>query len=141
MDVDALEKCNGTTMISRDREPETSRPGLLLSSSGSAGAPKLILRRDTSFFHRLHWTWTTLPLRAGEVALQKSHMTTTHHVYETMEALLKGVPVHILPDLAVFGVHNFLPYVQKHGVTRLLLVPTLLRAVLTNVPAGRRTGA
>lgn len=104
--------------------------GVLLSSSGTSRTPKLILRRDASFYHRLRWTWATLPFTADEACLQKSHMTTTHHMYEVLEPLLQGITVHILPDISSFGVHNLLPFVRDAGISRLLLVPTLLRALL-----------
>ena len=40
-----------------------------------------------------------------------------------------------MPELNVFGVHNFAPYLKQHRVSRLLIVPTLLNA-LANGDAG-----
>ena len=49
----------------------SSAGGMLLSSSGSTGKPKLILRTQRSFYHRLHWTWETLPFAGDEQCIQK----------------------------------------------------------------------
>eukprot|EP00928_Gymnodinium_smaydae_P027764 TRINITY_DN21362_c0_g1_i1.p1 TRINITY_DN21362_c0_g1~~TRINITY_DN21362_c0_g1_i1.p1 ORF type:complete len:1052 (-),score=147.27 TRINITY_DN21362_c0_g1_i1:154-3261(-) len=106
------------------------RSGILLSSSGSTGKPKLILRKDSSFFHRLNWTWTNLPFDKSECCMQKSHATTTHHIYETMEPLLKGIRVHILPEISKFGVESIMPYMREHRISRILAVPTLMRALM-----------
>jgi acyl-coenzyme A synthetase/AMP-(fatty) acid ligase len=40
--------------------------GLILSSSGSTGVPKLIARSQASFYHRIGYTWETNPFVAGE---------------------------------------------------------------------------
>ena len=49
-----------------------AEPGLLLASSGSQGRPKLIHRPERTFFHRLEWTWATLPFESSEAVVQKS---------------------------------------------------------------------
>src|SRR6185437_13520446 len=105
-------------------------PAFVLSSSGSTGHPKLIVRSHESFFHRLRWTWERHPFDAGEACVQKSHMTTTHAIYELFEPLLRGVPVHIVSDDDVRQLATFWDAVHRHRVSRLLLVPSMLRASL-----------
>ena len=107
-----------------------SAPAFVLSSSGSTGHPKLIVRSHESFFHRLRWTWEQHPFGAGEACVQKSHMTTTHAIYELFEPLLRGVPVHIVSDDDVRQLATFWDAVHRHRVSRLLLVPSMLRASL-----------
>jgi enterobactin synthetase component F len=102
----------------------------VLCSSGSTGRPKMIVRSHRSFFHRLEWTWTAWPFAGGESCVQKSHMTTTHSIYELFEPLLAGVPAHIVPDEAVRDLEGFWEFIRKHGVTRLLIVPSLLQVSL-----------
>lgn len=105
-------------------------PAFVLSSSGTTGRPKLIVRSHRSFFHRLGWTWRTLPFGEGEVGCQKAHQTTTHAVYELFEPLLRGVPTLLVPDAEVRNLEAFWARVRESGVTRLLLVPSMLRATL-----------
>lgn len=105
-------------------------PAYVLSSSGSTGTPKLIIRSHASFFHRLRWTWDQHPFDDGERCLQKSHMTTTHAIYELFEPLLRGVPVHIVADADVRQLTGFWDDVRSRGISRLLIVPSMLRASL-----------
>jgi hypothetical protein len=57
-------------------------------------------------------------------------MTTTHAIYELFEPLLGGVPVRILSDGEVRDIDGFWATVRARGITRLLLVPSLLQACL-----------
>jgi len=107
-----------------------SDPAFILSSSGSTGTPKLIVRSHRSFFHRLRWTWDNHPYTAGEVCCQKSHMTSTHAIYELFEPLLRGVPVVIIPDDDARAIEGFWETVRVRGVSRLLVVPSALKAAL-----------
>ena len=103
--------------------------GVILSSSGSTGEPKLISRSERSFRHRLAWTWSTAPFPQGECGIQKSHATTTHALYELLEPLLCGRPVYIVPDVGVIGVDAFWRLVSTlPGIRRVLMVPSLLSA-------------
>lgn len=109
---------------------QPSQAAFVLCSSGSTGRPKMIVRSHRSFFHRLQWTWEEHPFEAGEVACQKAHMTTTHAIYELFEPLLAGVPVVIIPDETVRNLDLFWETVRKGRISRLLIVPSALRASL-----------
>jgi amino acid adenylation domain-containing protein len=102
----------------------------VLSSSGSTGRPKLIVRSHRSFFHRLIWTWTQHPFGAGDLGCQKAHVTTTHAIYELFEPLLAGAPTLIVPDAETRNLERFWDTVRTRAVTRLLIVPSALRATL-----------
>jgi amino acid adenylation domain-containing protein len=106
------------------------QPAFVLCSSGSTGRPKMIVRSHRSFFHRLQWTWEKHPFEEGEVGCQKAHMTTTHSIYELFEPLLKGAPGVIIPDQDVRNLERFWDIVRDRGVSRLLIVPSALRASL-----------
>ncbi len=107
-----------------------SAVAFVLASSGSTGKPKLIARSHDSFMHRLSWTWTQHPFVEGERCCQKSHMTTTHSVYELFEPLLKGVPVVIYSDNDTRNIAGLSASWRADGITRLLLVPSLLNALV-----------
>lgn len=114
----------------RGRSPDPNRPAFVLGSSGSTGRPKLIVRSHRSFFHRLSWTWARHPFTDGELGCQKAHMTTTHAVYELFEPLLAGAPVLLVPDDEARDLERFWRTVRDRGVSRLLVVPSALRASL-----------
>lgn len=105
-------------------------PAFVLCSSGSTGKPKMIVRSHRSFFHRLRWTWDTHPYASGEVCCQKAHMTTTHAIYELFEPLLRGIRVCILSDDVAKALGSFWDAIAQQAVSRLLIVPSVLRASL-----------
>lgn len=111
-----------------DGDPD--RAAFVLCSSGSTGLPKMIVRSHRSFFHRLSWTWTQQPFSAGEIGCHKAHTTTTHGLYELFEPLLRGVPAVIVPDTQVRDLEQFWSVVRSHAVTRLLIVPSAMKASL-----------
>ena len=107
-----------------------NQAAFVLCSSGSTGRPKMIVRSHRSFFHRLRWTWEQHPFGTSEIGCQKAHMTTTHAVYELFEPLLAGIPVVIIPDQDVRNLEVFWGIVETRGISRLLIVPSVLRASL-----------
>ena len=109
---------------------DSRQTAFVLCSSGSTGQPKMIARSHRSFFHRLEWTWAEWPYADGEACVQKSHMTTTHSIYELFEPLLAGVTVHILPDETVRDLEGFWDFIRAQGITRLLIVPSMLQVSL-----------
>ena len=109
---------------------DPDRAAFVLASSGSTGKPKLIVRSQRSFFHRLEWTWNTHPYAPDEVCCQKAHVTTTHGIYELFEPLLRGTTQVIIPDDTVRNLERFWETLREHRVSRLLIVPSMLRASL-----------
>jgi amino acid adenylation domain-containing protein len=109
-------------------DPE--EPAFVLSSSGSTGRPKMIVRSHRSFWHRLGWTWARHPFGPDDVGCQKAHPSTTHSVYELFEPLLAGATTVLVPDADVRDLERFWRTVRERGVTRLLIVPSALRASL-----------
>jgi len=107
-----------------------AQAAFVLCSSGSTGTPKMIVRSHDSFFHRLEWSWREHPVTNGDVGCQKAHMTTTHSLYELFEPLLGGAPVVLIGDQQARNLEEFWEVVRLEGVTRLLLVPSALRASL-----------
>ena len=134
--VDADQRLRPPLRAADEGRPEGDRPldperlAFVLGSSGSTGTPKLIARSHRSFFHRLEWTWANHPYAEGEVCCQKAHMTTTHSLYELFEPLLAGVETIIVPDHEVRELERFWEVIREHGVTRILIVPSPLRASL-----------
>jgi amino acid adenylation domain-containing protein len=109
---------------------DPQQTAFVLCSSGSTGKPKMIARSHRSFYHRLRWTWRTHPYEPGERCVQKSTMTTTHHIYELFEPLLRGVPTWILGDPEARNLEQFWGTINGKAITRLLVVPSALQVSL-----------
>ena len=80
--------------------------------------------------NRLAWMWRTYPFLEDEVCCQKTSFTFVDSVAELFGPLLKGVPTVIAPDEVVKDPSRFVDLLESAQVTRLVLVPSLLRDVL-----------
>ena len=118
---------------------DDERPLHVIYTSGSTGRPKAVVGRRAATLNRLRWQWRTWPWAASDVACARTPHGFVDHVAEVFGALLApsggGHPPHspvlVCPKGAARrDVEELLRCVAERGVTRLLLTPTLLRAVL-----------
>src|SRR5207237_1123443 len=78
----------------------------------------------------LHWLWKTYPFTQGEVCCQKTAISFVDSVWEIFAPLLQGVPTVIIPDAIVKDPQLFVETLAHQKVTRIVLVPSLLRLLL-----------
>jgi amino acid adenylation domain-containing protein len=102
----------------------------VMYTSGSTGQPKGVLGLHRGVVNRLSWMYAAYPFVRGEVCCQKTALSFIDSVWEVFGPLLAGVPSVILPDDTVGDVNLFVAALAQHKVTRLVLVPSLLRAIL-----------
>jgi len=102
----------------------------IIYTSGSSGQPKGVLGTHRAAINRFHWMWTTYPFVAGEVCCQKTALSFVDSVWEIFGPLLQGVRIVIIPDMTVKDPRQLSHTLAVHGVTRIVLVPSLLRALL-----------
>lgn len=101
-------------------------------TSGSTGKPKGVLGLHRGAVNRFQWMWQTYPFTEGEVCCQKTSLNFVDSVWETFGALLQGVKTVIVGDRIVKNPQQFIETLANHHVTRLVLVPSLLRVLLNN---------
>ena len=65
---------------------------------------------------------------------QKTNLGFVDSVWEIFGPLLAGVPSVIVPQEALLDPEELIGYLARHGVTRMVLVPSLLRALLDHAP-------
>ena len=99
-------------------------------TSGSTGTPKGVLEAQRAFLNRLHWMWRAYPFAPQELCCQKTALSFVDSVWEIFGPLLKGVPSEIIPDQSVRDPDSFVETLKTHRVTRIVLVPSLLGALL-----------
>nr|MDQ2716747.1 amino acid adenylation domain-containing protein [Chloroflexota bacterium] len=102
----------------------------MIYTSGSTGRPKGVLGTHRASLNRFNWMWKTYPFTAGEVCCQKTTLSFVDAVWEIFGPLLQGIPLVIIPDPVVKDPARFLQTLARHRVTRIVLVPSLLRALL-----------
>jgi len=108
----------------------------VIYTSGSTGRPKGVMGRYQGLMNRLEWGWSTYPLEAGDVCCQKTAISFVDAIAELFSPLLQGVPVVIIADETVSDSTRLIPTLQSHRVSRLVLVPSLLKAILSSCQNG-----
>jgi amino acid adenylation domain-containing protein len=103
-------------------------------TSGSTGRPKGVAVQHRQVLNRLAWMWSAYPWRAGEVACQKTAVSFVDALWEWLGALLRGVPTVVVSDAVVRDPEAFVRTLGRHGVSRLWVVPSLLRMLLDRFP-------
>ncbi|XP_064628472.1 beta-alanyl-bioamine nonribosomal peptide synthetase ebony-like [Lineus longissimus] len=102
----------------------------VLYTSGSTGEPKGVRLRHSSVLNRLRWQWRQFPFTESEVGAAKTSLLFVDSITETWGCLLRKIPVVIIPRNIVQNPESFVKTVTDHGVTRLVVVPTLLKTLL-----------
>ncbi|MBD0371761.1 MAG: amino acid adenylation domain-containing protein [Pyrinomonadaceae bacterium] len=103
-------------------------------TSGSTGKPKGVLGLHKGAINRFRWMWRAFPFESGEVSCQKTALSFVDSVWEIFGPLLVGVPSVIIPDEEVKDARRLIETLADRRVTRIVLVPSLLRAMLDASP-------
>jgi amino acid adenylation domain-containing protein/non-ribosomal peptide synthase protein (TIGR01720 family) len=102
----------------------------VIYTSGSTGRPKGVLATHAGAVNRFFWMWEAYPFEPDEVCCQKTALSFVDSIWEIFGPLLKGVRLVIIPDEVLLDPHALIRSLEHHSVTRIVLVPSLLRAIL-----------
>jgi amino acid adenylation domain-containing protein/FkbM family methyltransferase/non-ribosomal peptide synthase protein (TIGR01720 family) len=106
----------------------------VMYTSGSTGKRKGVLGLHRSTLNCLYWRWDAYPFAADEVCCQKTPLGFGDSIVEMFLGLLKGVRTAIVGDETVRDPHRFVRRLAEAEVSRIILVPSLLREVAAAVP-------
>ena len=110
------------------------RLAYVIYTSGSTGTPKGVLGLHRGAVNRFHWMWRQYPFLSAEVCCQKTSTSFVDSVWEIFGPLLRGVPTVVIPDEVVREPRRLIQMLAGHRVTRIVLVPSLLKAMLETEP-------
>ena len=102
----------------------------LIFTSGSTGRPKGVLQTHRAAMNRFKWMWDVFPFEEDEVCCQKTSISFVDSIWEIFGPLLQGCRTVILPDEVVKDPFQLIDHLELHEITRLVVVPTLLRNLL-----------
>src|SRR5882724_3824140 len=102
----------------------------VIYTSGSTGQPKGVVSSHRASINRFTWMWRAYPFVEGEVCCQKTALSFVDSIWEVFGPLLQGVPLVIFTDEVVKDPQLFVSALAANKVTRLVLVPSLLRVML-----------
>jgi amino acid adenylation domain-containing protein len=105
----------------------------VIYTSGSTGKPKGVAVEHRPILNRLWWMWRRYPFEAHEVACLKTSLTFVDSIWEVLGPLLRGVPVVVVSEHTSRDPRALLQLLAAHRVTRLWLVPSLLREMVTTL--------
>lgn len=105
-------------------------PVHLLFTSGTTGVPKGVLGSNKSIINRFKWAIEEFPIKRDDVFCLKTSLNFIPSVWEMFGPLVCGVKLVLIKAESVSNVTEFIEALDKHSVSRLILVPTLLSEVL-----------
>ena len=109
---------------------ESDQVAYVLYTSGSTGRPKGVMGTHRATINRLAWMYDAYPFEPHEVCCAKASLNFVDSIWELFGPLLKGVPTVLLPAALNYDLEAFVRTLARFRVTRLVLVPSLLRAML-----------
>ena len=104
----------------------------IVYTSGSTGLPKGVIGLHRGAVNRCCWMWRSYPFSQQDVCSLKTRISFVDSIWEIFGPLLQGVRVTLLPDEVVQDSTKLVESLAANGVTRLTLVPSLLRTILEN---------
>ena len=116
------------------RSVASDQPAYVIYTSGSTGTPKGVQGTHRASLNRFSWMWRTYPFKAGEICCQKTNLGFVDSIWEIFGPLLAGVPNLIIPHEAARDPEEMLQLLAREHVTRIVLVPSLLRTLLDRAP-------
>lgn|GEM_PF-1538016 len=122
-------------MVTITERPTTSQPCsgdalYVLYTSGSTGRPKGVVGTQSATLNRLEWSWQEFPFAPDDVACAKTSPNFVDAIAEFLGPLLMGTPTVVLDDSSARDPMILAAAIEKHRVTRLIVVPSLLRVLL-----------
>jgi amino acid adenylation domain-containing protein len=99
-------------------------------TSGSTGKPKGVMQNQDHLLNCLSWFWQHYPFAEKEMTCQLTSINFLPSLFEFFQGLLQGVSTLIIDEENVKDPNQLLEWLAKYRVTRLRLVPSLLKMLL-----------
>ncbi|MET9973184.1 amino acid adenylation domain-containing protein, partial [Streptomyces sp. NPDC006356] len=121
-------------------ETSAASEAYVFYTSGSTGKPKGVVGTHIGMVNRLAWSHDLFPWVPTDVGCAKSSMAFAESTSEIFGPLLHGASVVVADDEEARSVEGLSALIERHGVTRMTLVPSLLAALLEDGGLGPAAG-
>ncbi len=126
----AAESVANPTCLAQSQAPAA----YVIYTSGSTGNPKGIAGLHRGAVNRFCWMWNTYPFEADEVCCQKTSLSFVDSIWEIFGPLLQGVSLILIAEDVVREPGALVETLAQHGITRIVVVPSLLNAMIDVCP-------
>ncbi len=124
----------GTSQANPEHDYAATDVAYVIYTSGSTGEPKGVQGTHQGIMNRCHWMWTAYPFAPGEICCQKTSINFVDAVWEMFGPLLQGIPTVYLSEMDIKVPQRMVEVLAEQGVSRIVLVPSVLQMVLEAVP-------
>jgi len=111
----------------------------LIYTSGSTGRPKGVMVQHGGLVNRIHWSQTTYGLGAADRVLQKTPFTFDVSIWEFLWPLISGARLIVSPPKEHLDPRALQRLIERHQVTTLHFVPSMLAPFLRTIDGERST--
>ncbi|MBX3316490.1 MAG: amino acid adenylation domain-containing protein [Phycisphaeraceae bacterium] len=106
----------------------------IIYTSGSTGKPKGVRGTHCGAMNRFEWMCRTRPFEPGERTCWCTTINFVDHVWEVFGPMLAGIETIVIPQEIVKDPRALVEHLALHKVSRLVVVPALLEAILDHAP-------
>jgi surfactin family lipopeptide synthetase C len=106
----------------------------IIYTSGSTGKPKGVRGTHCGAINRFSWMYRTRPFQSGERTCWCTTINFVDHVWEVFGPMLAGIETVVIPQEIVKDPRALIDHLAAHRVSRLVVVPALLEAILDHAP-------
>jgi amino acid adenylation domain-containing protein len=110
----------------------------VIYTSGSTGVPKGARGTHRASMNRFSWMWRAYPFESSDTCCVKTALGFVDSVWEIFGPLVRGVRIVLVPEQVLLNSARLVGLLSEQGVTRIVLVPSLLRTLLDEVDDLRR---